>query len=443
LHYTGRIMRWAVAGFALALGWVLGLGVEACFGQAKSSAPKKNGNACAIVSRAEAEAVVGAKLQPAEVTRKGTVCRYLEPGYDAAPAGKKHVTIDVYESDFPNASDVNQRLDAIDDESSQAPSPAVVRELPEFADGAIWVWSGGSFGGLDAFKGGTVEVGIRISGIAEEAALAAAKKFAARALKGTGKTGFLYNPPEADLSRDAYNGGGMLKLLYGEAFGRIPDDALTRAYVVALVQGLNGVCPKMAEMDAVMDFGFYSARKANKAAMNADESDKAFGEGVETLRGGAPDVVRAGNEDAATFFKLNAEKRGCANHPIQHLYNEIAELALERKGLAPDVDDDAAFLGLMSSAMKARYKDGFVGRPSVAEQGQLQKLKDGCVASGKDVAVTGSKEGFCRCEVAAAKDSKLGGKELEMLGERFTQATLTQLGARSAGFQRRELACFR
>jgi hypothetical protein len=79
----------------------------------------------------------------------------------------------------------------------------------------------------------------------------------------------------------------------------------------------------------------------------------------------------------------------------------------------------------------------------VAEQGQLQKLKDGCVASGKDVAVTGSKEGFCRCEVAAAKDSKLGGKELEMLGERFTQATLTQLGARSAGFQRRELACFR
>jgi hypothetical protein len=213
--------------------------------------------------------------------------------------------------------------------------------------------------------------------------------------------------------------------------------------VVALVQGLNGLCPKMAEMDAVMDYGFYSARKANKAAMNADESDKAFGEAMDALRGSAPDVVRAGNEDAATFFKLNAEKRGCTNHPIQHLYNEITELTMERKGLPPDVDDDAGFLELMSSAMEEKYKDGFAGRPSAAQQGQLQKVKDGCVASGKDLAVTGSKEGFCRCEVTAAKDSKLGAKELEMLGERFSQATLTLVGGKNAGYARRSQACFR
>ena len=46
LNYTGRIMRLVVAGFALALGGVLGLGGGACFAQqAKKSAapnPKKN-----------------------------------------------------------------------------------------------------------------------------------------------------------------------------------------------------------------------------------------------------------------------------------------------------------------------------------------------------------------------------------------------------------------
>ena len=421
---------------------LLGLCGWSCFAQEKKSpAPKKN--ACAIVSKAEAEAVVGAKLNAAEVTRKGTVCRYLEPGYDAAPAGKKHVTIDVFESDFPNASDVNQRLDAIDDERSQSKTTMAARELPEFADDAIWVWSGGDFGALYAFKGGTVEVGIRISGISEEAALAAAKKFATRALKGTGKTGFLYNPPDVDLRRDAYNGAQMLKLLYGEAFSRIPDDALTRAYVVSLVQGFGGVCPKIAEMDAVLDYGFYSARRANRGAANADESDKAFAEMMEALRGSAPEVVRAGNEDAATFFKLNMEKKGCSSHPMQHIYNEIAELAMERRGLPPDVDDDAGFLGMMSPAMEEKYKGGFEGRTSAAEQGQLQRVKEGCVASGKDVVVTGSKEGFCRCQVEAAKESKLGPGELELLEGRFSQATLTQVGAKNAGYLRREQACFR
>jgi hypothetical protein len=155
--------------------------------------------------------------------------------------------------------------------------------------------------------------------------------------------------------------------------------------------------------------------------------------------------VRAGNEDAATFFKLNAEKRGCENHPVQHLYNEIEELALERKGLPPDVDDDAGFLEMMSPAIEEKYKGGFegTGRPSLEEQAKLQRVKEGCVASGKDVAVTGSKESFCRCQVAAAKESKLGANELGLLGNRFTQASLAQVGAKNADYLRREQACFR
>ena len=428
-------MRLVVAGFALALGGVLGLGGGCCFGQqAKSSVPNPKKNICAIVSRAEAEAVVGAKLQPVEVSKKGTVCRYLEPGYDAAPAGKKHVTIDVYESDFPSANDANLRRDAISDDRSL--SPVVVRELPEFADEAIWVWAGESFGGLYAFKGGTLEVGVRISGISEEAALAAAKKFALRALKSSAKTGFLYNPPDADLTGDAYNGTGILKLLYEGAYGRIPDDAMTRAYVVGLVQGFNGLCSKVGEMDAVMEYGFYSAKKAGKMT---GAGDGGFDAAMETLRESVPDVVRAGNEDAATSLKLNAETKRCGSKPMVHIYKQLSEVALERRKLAPDVDDDKGFLEMMSDAMQAKYAGGFAGRPSLAEQARLQKVKDGCLGFAKG----GTAEGFCRCQVDAAKESKLGVADLDLLGERFSEATLAKLGAKDAGYARAELACSR
>ncbi len=432
-------MRLVVAGFALALGGVLGLGGGSCFGQqAKSAAPNPKNpkkNACAIVSKAEAEAVVGAKLEPVEVSRKGTVCRYLEAGYDAVPAGKKHVTIDVYDSGFPSAEDANQRRDAIDDERLTQ-SPLVVRELPGFADEAMWVWSGESFGALYAFKSGTLEVGVRISGISEEAALAAAKKFALRALKGGEKSGFLYNPPDADLDWDAYNGSGVLKLLYRGAYDRIPDDALTRAYVVALVQGFNGLCPKVGEMDAVMDYGFYSAKTSGKADA---EGDAGFDGAMETLRGSVPDVVRAGDEDAATFLKLNAETRRCESQPMVHMYKQLAEVALERRKLPADVDDDKGFLEMMSPAMQAKYAGGFAGRPSAEMQARLQKVKAGCLGFAK----RGTAEGFCRCQVNAAKESKLGAGDIDLLGAGFTEATLAKVGAKSAGYLRMEQACSR
>ena len=433
-------MGLGVAGFALALGGVLGLGGGSCFGQqAKGAAPNPKKNACAIVSKAEAEAVVGAKLQPMEVSKKGTVCRFLEPGYDAAPAGKKHVTIDVYESDFPSANDANLRRDAISDDRSL--SPVVVRELPEFADEAIWVWAGESFGGLYAFKGGTLEVGVRISGISEEAALAAAKKFALRALKSSAKSGFLYNSPDADLAADAYNGAGILKQLYQGAYGRIPDDALTRAYVVALVEGFNGLCPKMVEMDSVMEYGFYSAKRPGGNVKPAGVGDGGFDAAMETLRGGVPDVVRAGNEDAATFLKLNAETKRCESKPMVHIYKQLSEVALERRKLPPDVDDDKGFLEMMSPAMEEKYKGGFAGRPSLEMQARLQKVKDGCLGFAKGGAETA--EGFCRCQVDAAKQSKLADGDIDLLGERFSEATLTKLRAKDAGYARAELGCGR
>ena len=300
----------------------------------------------------------------------------------------------------------------------------------------MWVWAGGSFGALYAFKGGTLEVGVRISGISEEAALAAAKRFALRALKGGEKSGFLYNPPDADLDWDAYNGAGVLKLLYRGAYDRIPDDALTRAYVVTLVQGFNGLCPKVAEMDAVMEYGFYSAKRPGRADA---EGDAGFDGAMERLRGSVPDVVRAGNEDAATFLKLNAETRRCESQPMVHMYRQLAEVALERRKMPPDVDDDKSFLEMMSPAMQAKYAGGFAGRPPAEMQARLQKVKDGCLGFAKGATA----EVFCRCQVDAAKESKLGVGDLDLLGERFTAATVVKLGAKDAGYARAELACGR
>jgi hypothetical protein len=66
------------------------------------------------------------------------------------------------------------------------------KELPDVGDAAFWVWAGGYYGALYAFRGGMVEVAVKISGVPENMALATAKKLAARALGGTGKTGFVY-----------------------------------------------------------------------------------------------------------------------------------------------------------------------------------------------------------------------------------------------------------
>jgi hypothetical protein len=42
---------------------------------------------------------------------------------------------------------------------------------------------------------------VKISGIAEKAALQAAKKFAARALGGTGKSGYVYARPGTPMTK--------------------------------------------------------------------------------------------------------------------------------------------------------------------------------------------------------------------------------------------------
>jgi hypothetical protein len=144
--------------------------------------------ACNVITKPEAEAVLGVSIDPPQPGR--TLCRYQEPGYGTDASKKKQVTIGIWRSTAASGEDVNNRRNAIIKDKSLL--PVSYKELPDFGDAALWVWAGGYYGALYAFRGGVVEVAVKISGVPENVALSTAKKFAARALGGTGKTGFVY-----------------------------------------------------------------------------------------------------------------------------------------------------------------------------------------------------------------------------------------------------------
>jgi hypothetical protein len=146
--------------------------------------------ACNVITEPEAEAVLGVAIDPPQPGR--TLCRYQEPGYGTDASKKKQVTIGIWRSTTAAAEDVNNRRNAIIKDKSLL--PVTYKEIPDFGDAAIWVWAGGYYGALYSFRGGMVEVAVKISGVPENVALSTAKKFAARALGGTGKTGFVYAP---------------------------------------------------------------------------------------------------------------------------------------------------------------------------------------------------------------------------------------------------------
>jgi hypothetical protein len=401
-------------------------------------------NPCTIISKTEADAIVGVSLEPAQLSPRGTLCKYFEPGYGTSPNKKKQVTIGWFYSETPDRQGVNLRRQSIEQDRSLL--PVVSKELPNLGDAALWVWAGGYFGALYVSKGGTTEVAIKISGISEDAALRAAKKYAIRALGGAGKTSFVYAPPDIIISKESYNAPGILSPLYLGTFDPIPDDEMTRNYVISLVQDFNGECPPgVPETMAVMSYGFYYAWNANMGTLKAaaaNNLDKAFANVVETLHRTSPHILIEGHEDAHKFLMVHAKDGACQSPPVQHLFNNIAELALERQHLPPDVDNDTKFFELLSPAMQRHYGNGFglADHTTPAEQVKLQKVKQGCLDFTKGAVE--SMEVFCRCQVDAAKESKLSGNELDDLGEHFTQATLTDLGKRNPTYQRRKQACY-
>jgi hypothetical protein len=108
-----------------------------------------------------------------------------EPGHGFP----RRVTIGIWRSSAGRPKDVNNRRNAIIKDKSL---PVSYKELGDLGDAALWVWAGGYYGAPYAFRGGTVEVAVKINRVPENVALSTAKKFAARALSGTGKTGFAY-----------------------------------------------------------------------------------------------------------------------------------------------------------------------------------------------------------------------------------------------------------
>jgi hypothetical protein len=330
-------MRWVQGCVAVLLAGVVSGSGMLCPAQIiKRPKPVPEKSACSYITKAEAEAVVGATLEPGVADAKARSCRYLEPGYGLEPGKpKKQVSIALSRSYFQNASDVSIRWQAIEDDHTL--SPMVVHELQNFGDAALWVWAGGYYGILYAFKDGSSEVAVRISGIEEQAALAAAKKFAARALGGSGTTGYKYAPPEMTMAQSYYM-PDILRPLYEGEFERVRDDEQARRYVVALMQGLNASCPKMPEELPVMVFGFHSAWKRDKVALKADaekDYDAAYAAQMERLKKSSPEILREGNADAQLFVKENGEKSGCMTAPVQHLYQQIVNLATERQRVLP------------------------------------------------------------------------------------------------------------
>jgi hypothetical protein len=198
------------------------------------------------------------------------------------------------------------------------------------------------------------------------------------------------------------------------------------------------------EIFAVMDYAFYYERKASKAsvgAANRGDFDRGFAQVGDQIKRSHPHMLLEGREDAAMFLKLNGhEGAECMTPTVERLYDNIARLALERRSLPPDVDDDFHYQQSLTAAARKKY--GY--EPSLTavtpEQRQLLTIKQACLAFTKGAAF--SMEGFCRCQVDAAVESKLPKSDLVLLETHFTQDTLTALSKGNSTYDKRKQACY-
>jgi hypothetical protein len=156
---------------------------SACHAQGKG--------ACDLISQADAESVTGVTLRLMPGPDRS---RCIFMGSRSGPRGAIRVQaiLDVHYSGSPDPQIVNRKRN----EFATVPSlqHVVLREVPDVGDAALWNYTNqdAGTGTLIAYKGGTMELYITVIGIADDAALAGAKKLSVRALGGTGKTGYAY-----------------------------------------------------------------------------------------------------------------------------------------------------------------------------------------------------------------------------------------------------------
>jgi hypothetical protein len=151
--------------------------------------PAAAASPCSFLPQAEAEAILGESV----VSRSDSAsnCSFVQKNFAGGTGpNNKQVSLSIWRSASPKADDVNARKADIARDPTMART--ITKEVPDFADAAIWSWMP-NWGRFNAFKGGIVQVQIIIAGIPEDAALRNAKKLAERALGSAEKSGFAYS----------------------------------------------------------------------------------------------------------------------------------------------------------------------------------------------------------------------------------------------------------
>jgi len=158
----------------------------------KSDAPPPknialNKKPCDFITKSDAESILGS---PVDASRDSQYeCRFVEAGFTSKAPKNKQVSLSVWYSATPNPSDYAERRKNIVDYKAASD---VVKDVAGFADAAVWKLTPGWGGVLVAFKGGTIQVEVTISGIPDDAALQNAKTLAAKPLGGSDRSGYAY-----------------------------------------------------------------------------------------------------------------------------------------------------------------------------------------------------------------------------------------------------------
>jgi len=415
---------------------VCGLASAITFAPAPSPAQVRD--PCSVITKAEAEAVVGGPLIGPQLSPQGTLCKYYEAGYGESPSKIKLVTIGVWIGDADEEA-VNTRRLAVMRDSSLL--PLTVKELAGPGDAAIWVWAGNRFGALYTFRGGITQVAVKISGVRQETALAAAKRFATRAMGAAGRSTFAYAQRQLPMDYRDYYAPRLLSALYLGVFDQIADDPMTRNYVWSLAREFNGLCPSVPEPFALLEYGLYHEIKGQKDMYRsawAGNAEKMFRQFEGVMRRARPHMLEIAHADAEKFIvsqqildnptgtPLDPDPDDCLTPQIRHLYDNVAALVKRRHTIPPDVDDDDSFLAQLRPDAQKQF--GFDPRaPRVVTPAQA--MKKACSEHTAAAAAQGeatAMEVYCRCIVDAAVVATLPEAEMRALGAEFDDRTLKQ-----------------
>jgi hypothetical protein len=398
------------------------------------------------VTKVEAEALLGGPLIGPERSAQGGLCKYYEAGYGESPSRIKLITIGVFVGDQPDAEAVNTRRLAVVRDSSLL--PLAVKELAGPGDAAIWVWAGNRLGALYTFRDGTTQVVVKISGVSQSAALAAAKRYAVRALGGANRSTFAYAPVQLPMDYREYYAPRLLSALYLGITDQIADDPMTRNYVWSLARAFNGLCPSVPSPVALLEYGLYHEIRGQKDMLRAAWAGDAatmFRKMEGMFRRLHPHLLEIAEADAEQFIvsqqimahasdPLEPDARECLTPQIRHLYDHVAQLVRERHALIPDVADDASFLAQLRP--DAQRQLGFDPRaPRVVTAPRA--MKKGCSDHTAAAAAQGeasAMETYCRCVVDAAVVGGLPDAEIRALGDRFDDRSLREASSRYPKF---------